>query len=98
MHEPEPRCSADVPPRRRSGRWPTAMAVAALAGGIPAGMLPVAGPGAEAAALPGRPASGTVPAAPQEGTSEGGVVTVNESGFGHGVGMSQYGALGMARA
>lgn len=79
------------------------ISVATLAGTLPvAGALPAS---ASARAAAGLAANGPVNAAasavradgPTDGEPSGEVVTVTGSGFGHGVGMSQYGARGMAR-
>ncbi len=68
--------------------------VAVAAAGVPAVLAPAAaeplGPSPIGAPAP--------PAAPADTPVSAGSATVTGSGFGHGVGMSQYGALGMARA
>ncbi|HEY6797944.1 MAG TPA: SpoIID/LytB domain-containing protein, partial [Kineosporiaceae bacterium] len=99
---------ADVAPsaprraRRRAASGGRARTVAGLLGGsLLAGSLGVsASPaGAEASVHPVtvRAAARGSGEGPGSGVTDG-LVTVTGSGFGHGVGMSQYGAYGMARA
>jgi SpoIID/LytB domain protein len=70
-----------------------APAAAAPLGAPPVGQVRVSTAQAGTTDVPPVPSTPSVPAG-----LTGGQVTIGGSGYGHGVGMSQYGALGMARA